>query len=199
MSCSISASAGAIACPSAATRASLEAMYQVALPLPPADQTVDASRTINYPAAANHSEDIQLAVPASYQIQSLSFEIDCGVFETGERGAVMLIGPNVWNYMSTTGTNVDTGTVGVPLTNIPLQGPVNATLLALTPILGANPNLYSVPVAKQAQALSLLTQSDYVGCAHIRAIMQFPAKYSVRPPFYLLLLYIIIIKFLIFF
>src|SRR5262249_6480061 len=104
--------------------------YHVALPAPPPDMVVDVSRTLNYPSAATHSEDIQLGIPANYRIATLSFAIDSGVFPTGNRGAVMMIGPNVWNYVSGAAMNVDTGTIGVPLTDIPLQGPVNAVLLA---------------------------------------------------------------------
>lgn len=108
----------------------LASSYHVALPPPPADQLIDASQTINYSAPGDNTQNIQLNVPANYQIDSLSFEIDSGVYLTGDRGAVMLIGPNVWNYVSGTAVNVDTGTVSVPLVNIPPTGPVNAVLLA---------------------------------------------------------------------
>jgi hypothetical protein len=107
--------------------------YHVALPPPPQDMTVDVSRKLDYAGPGRNTEEIQLAVPPNYRIASLSFEIDSGVYPgaAGDKGAVMLIGPNVWNYVSPGAMNVDTGTIGVPLANIPLEGPVNAVLLAL--------------------------------------------------------------------
>lgn len=47
------------------------------------------------------------------------------------------------------------------------------------PVLGASPNIFYVPESKQDQVMTYLTNPDYVGCAHMHAIMQFPSKYSV--------------------
>jgi len=49
----------------------------------------------------------------------------------------------------------------------------------LVPILGPNPNITNVPEANQEEVLAYVTDPNYVGCAHIHYMMQFPVKYNI--------------------
>jgi hypothetical protein len=76
--------------------AGLADLYNVALPAPPPNLTIEEKRTLNYPAAGPdaeawwHVEELILAVPPGYRLSSLGFQVNLGRF--GPVGSLGVVG-----------------------------------------------------------------------------------------------------------